>query len=274
MRKTDEGSGTYDFDTRSDKFTELARLQKQAGLALQAERAMWQRAGMKNGMTVLDLGCGPGLISCSIAAELPESSIVGIEISDALQSHARENAIRLGLNNVRFVRGDVYDLPFDDGTFDFVHARFLFQHLRDPSLVLKEVFRILKPGGKICIMDIDDRFLLLSPEPPLFEEFRRAAIEAQRVEGGNRQIGGQLHELLSGGGFQDVETLVHVIRTEDCGVKTFLDVAVRFRATRLAAHPEIIPMEKAQATLKEFDAFERMQDAWGAVGMFAGLGTK
>jgi len=274
MRKTQEGPGTYNFEARTDKLEELTRLQKQAGLALPTERALWRRAGLTDGMTVLDLGCGPGLIACSMAAEFPSSSIVGVEISETLRARAEETGVHLELNNVRFVQGDVYDLPFEDGMFDFVHARLLFQHLRDPLSVLKQVSRVLKPGGKICVMDVDDRFLLLSPEPSLFEDFRRAAVAAQQAEGGNRQVGGQLHELLKAEGFHNVETLVHVIRTQDCGVKMFLDVAVRFKAARLANHPEIFSMEKTQAALNEFDAFEQMQNAWGALGMFVGLGAK
>jgi len=274
MLNQNAAAGTYDFQNRPDKQIELKRLQAQAGLASAAERAMWKQAGLRDGMRVLDLGCGPGVVSCTLAAELPTGRVVGADLSEELLAKAQETKDLLGLANVTFERANVYELPFADGSFDFVYARLVFQHLRDPELALAEIKRVLKPGGRVCLMDVDDRFLMLSPEPAHFTKFKDAAARAQREEGGNREIGGALFGMLSASGLANVQTLVHVIRSEECGMKNFLDIALRFRATRLATNPEYLEGASLLAALQEFRDLETTAGAWGAVGMFVGVGVK
>ena len=267
-------SSTYLFDQRSDQRAELARLQAQARLDIEAERAMWKLAGLEPGMKVLDLGCGPGVVSCSLAMEVPEGSVLGMDLSETLLASAEETRGALGIKNLSFARGNVYDLPLEENSFDFVYARFLFQHLSDPAVALQNIFRVLKPGGKLCLLDVDDRFLLLSPEPASFREFQRLAVEAQKAEGGNREIGGALLGLLQAAGFRKVDTLMHVIRSTACGMEAFLDIAVRFKAKRLLARPELTTPGFVVKALKELEELKGVDGAFGALGMFVGVGTK
>lgn len=267
-------SSTYLFDQRNDQRAELSRLQAQARLDIEAERAMWKQAGLEPGMRVLDLGCGPGVVSCSLALEVAGGSVLGLDLSESLLASAEATRARLGIENLQFARGDIYDLPLEENYFDFVYARFLFQHLSDPAKALQNILRVLKPGGKICLLDVDDRFLLLSPEPVTFREFQRMAVEAQGAEGGNREIGGELLGLLWAAGFHKADTLVHVIRSSTCGLEPFLDVAVRFKARRLLAQPERYDPTFVQKALAELDALKQVAGAWGALGMFVGVGVK
>lgn len=274
MLKANPAAGTYDYARRADRDRELGRLQRQAGIAVDQERAMWKQAGLADGMRVLDLGCGPGVAACTLAGEVPAGSVTGLDISEELLAQANLHRTQLGIENLAFQRGSVYELPFADDSFDFVYGRFVFQHLADPTHALAEIRRVLKPGGRICIMDVDDRFLLVSPEPAGFAAFRDATVAAQRADGGDREIGGALYGLLRANGFPDARTLVNVIRSEDCGVKTFLDVAIRFRANRLLGRPDLLSPAALAEALRQLQVLESTPGAWGAVGMFVGVGLK
>lgn len=273
MREIKNFAGTYDFKMREDKSHELQRLQKQAGLGIEAERAMWKMAGLQDGMSVLDLGCGPGVVACSLATEIPNGHVVGVDLSDELLSQAVANQRNLGVQNLSFMPGNIYDLSFDEGTFDFVYARFVFQHLKDPQAALKNIFRVLKPGGRVCLMDVDDHFFVLSPEPKLFRKFHEAAILLQRDDGGNREMGREFYRLLSECGFQKPQTHVHVIRSQDCGLKPFLDVSVRFKANKIK-NSKYISNEECASVMSELSALEQQTHAWGAMGVFVGVGIK
>lgn len=73
---------------------------------------------LNDGMEFLDCGCGPGTITCDIAALLPNSTVVGVDASEESIHAAEAQAAARGLSNVTFHRASVYDLPFDDRRFD------------------------------------------------------------------------------------------------------------------------------------------------------------
>lgn len=104
-----------------------------------------------NGSSILDIGCGSGLISIELALR-GARTVVGIDIDkNAVKSgNAMKNA--LGLNNVEFIAIDAREgLPFHDGAFDIVLLIDVIEHIPDPSVVLKEASRVLHVGGKVVI---------------------------------------------------------------------------------------------------------------------------
>jgi SAM-dependent methyltransferase len=110
---------------------------------------------------------------------------------------------------VRWVAGDVAALPFADGTFDVVTARFVLQHLRDPAGAARALVRMARPGGVVCVVDADDALSFSHPEPP--EAVRRlvqAYGAAQRARGGDRTVGRKLAGLLDAAGAEITAVLV------------------------------------------------------------------
>jgi SAM-dependent methyltransferase len=102
--------------------------------------------------TILDVGCGGGNTSCLIVKEVG-ASVVGIDISDVMISKAQQRAERLGISDrVEFRTADAYDIPFNDNSFDVVLVESVLVPLPgDKMAAIKEMMRVLKPGGMIGV---------------------------------------------------------------------------------------------------------------------------
>lgn len=110
---------------------------------------------LRRGSTVLDVGSGPGTITVDLAQRVAPGSVIGIEPVVGPLEIARATAADLGVDNVEFSLGDVYDLAYDDNSFDVVHAHQVLQHLGDPVAALREMLRVCKPDGYVAARDAD-----------------------------------------------------------------------------------------------------------------------
>lgn len=108
---------------------------------------------LRPGMRLLDCGCGPGSITLDLARQVAPGEVVGIDREPTQVEQAAQAAAESGLDNVRFEAGDITTLPFGDGELDVVHAHMVVMHLADPVLALREILRVLKPGGLVAIRD-------------------------------------------------------------------------------------------------------------------------
>jgi ubiquinone/menaquinone biosynthesis C-methylase UbiE len=116
-------------------------------------------AGLDDGARVLDVGTGPGRVPLAIAQALPRLRVEGLDLSAEMIAHARRNASDAGLDDrVRFTVGDVADLPHPDDTFDLIVSTMSQHHWPDAAAGLRELRRVLRPGGQVWIYDL--RFAL------------------------------------------------------------------------------------------------------------------
>ena len=99
----------------------------------------------------LDLGCGPGRLALDLAPRVREA--IGVDSSTPMIAHATARANALGLPNVRFLEALASALPFPDGDFDLVVASNLLFHLSDPATALREAARVLRPGGRLALLE-------------------------------------------------------------------------------------------------------------------------
>ncbi len=100
---------------------------------------------------VLDVACGPGIVSC--AAALQAAHVTGIDLTPAMIVQARERQTSLKLNNIEWHVGDATQLPFANDTFDVVLTRYSFHHMPNPTATLCEMKRVCRPGGRVVVID-------------------------------------------------------------------------------------------------------------------------
>ena len=112
---------------------------------------------------VLDLGCGAGHVSFHVAPLVAE--VVAYDLSQAMLDVVASAAAERGLANITTERGAAERLPFADASFDFVFSRYSAHHWSDLGLALREVRRVLKPGGVAAFIDV------MSPGSPLLDTY-------------------------------------------------------------------------------------------------------
>lgn len=264
-------AGSYAFGNFDENQKELDRLKFQAATERDLEKGMLSKAGLRAGMQVLDIACGPGLVSCDMAQMVgPHGHVTGIDISADLLVEAQQAASDRGISNVTFSQGNVYDLRLPENTYDFVYARFLFQHLEKPHEALLQIKKVLKPGGILVIVDIDDDWLTVYPSIDTFDSFKQRAARSQAKHGGDRFIGRKLGSLLSHAGYDGANIFVESVTSATIGMKAFLDITTGFKLEQLAED------EKEHGTQEREVIYKLIDDptAWGLVGVFIGVGTK
>ena len=105
----------------------------------------------------LDIGCGPGLLACDLARDVgPTGRMVGIDTSSAMVTMSGERARRSALaGRTEFAVGDAVELHFPEQNFDFLTAVQVYEYVADLPRALSEAYRVLKPGGRLVVMDSD-----------------------------------------------------------------------------------------------------------------------
>lgn len=109
-------------------------------------------SGVKPMDTVLDVACGPGIVSCEFAKIA--AKVVGVDMTPAMLETAQRRQTALGLRNLVWEPADALRLPFADQTFDVVMTRYSFHHLLSPEAGFAEMIRVCKQGGVVLVADV------------------------------------------------------------------------------------------------------------------------
>ena len=157
-------------------------------------------------MRLLDCGCGPGSITLDFADALDQGEVIGIDEDAEVLEHARNAATARGIRNVRFQAAQIYDLPFDDGSFDAVWTSSVVQWLDEPGRALAEISRVLKPAGVYGSRDRDRRGDLFGNLNPLIEQAIELHYTRAVLGGFHPNCGGDLRAQLLDAGFEGVRT--------------------------------------------------------------------
>ena len=202
---------------------EFERLKHQAQLAWEKEARNLSWFGLQDGMSVLELGSGGGFVTEKLLSLLPHISITILDISPVMLEQSKKYLQSQAGQRVTFVEASITNTGLPDNSFDLAFGRLIFQHLPDPISAAREVYRVLKPGGKIVITDIDDELLWLS-EPSIREaQFildKTAYLQGQR--GGNRFIGRQLWSILKETGFRNLDLETILSHSGNLGIEELL----------------------------------------------------
>jgi arsenite methyltransferase len=134
-------------------------------------RAVRSRLGLSPGASVIDIGSGPGLLAAEMAAEVgPSGRVCGIDISADMIAMSAQRPLPPGSAPVEFLRAGVEQIPYPDGTFDAAVCTQVLEYVADIPRALAEIRRVLRPGGRVVLLDTDwDSIVWHSSDPARME---------------------------------------------------------------------------------------------------------
>jgi ubiquinone/menaquinone biosynthesis C-methylase UbiE len=157
---------------------------------------------LRAGMRLLDCGCGPGSITVDLALAVAPGEAIGIDLREDALAQGRALAQERRIPNATFQTASVYQLPYPDASFDVAFACAVLQHLAAPLVALKEMQRVLKPGGVIGIVDGSWPITFRYPTNPLLEKWDRLRALEREHNAGRPSDALQLRALLREAGFK------------------------------------------------------------------------
>jgi SAM-dependent methyltransferase len=165
------------------------------------------------GLSVLDVGCGPGYVTAELARRVGETGkAVGIDINKTFVAAARAHAEEKGVGRIAsFQQGDFPPLPFPDRSFDRILCKNVLEYVDSAEATLKEIARALKRSGKALVLDSDWDMLALDVSDPDLSDRILSAVKRTAVR--EPRIGRQLPRLFKAAGFADIK--VNVIAGAD-----------------------------------------------------------
>lgn len=228
---------------------EIVRLGVQHKLWSASAFAIWERAGISPGKTVLDIGCGPGYTSFDLAGIVTQSgNVIAVDESSRFIEHLK-NRLKLADNISIDARvGDVQQLDLPAESVDAAYQRWVLCFVKDPEAVIRGVARALKPGGVFAIQEyMHYEGILLAPASAAFHRFISVVSEAWNGRGGDTRVGLRLPELLAKHGLEPKEILpLHRIARPQSQLWTWPTIFIGTYAPKL--------VEEGKLTAEEYEA--------------------
>lgn len=224
--------------------------------------------------TILEVGSGLGVLTREVARRFPDAQVTGIELAESQLAQAKVHS----LPNLEFVQGNATQLPFDEAIFEFVYCRWVLEHLSNPTAALTEILRVLKPGGRFFIDEVDVSSQRYDPRAPAFDLAWQAVTRLQEKLGGDNLFGSKLPRLLMSAGFTEVEAIAEpaVYQSGTNEFKTWIDnerAIIEGCAEELTSHG-LLAGEEMAAAFAELDDLKSREDATSWYCWFRATGTR
>ncbi|MFN0008885.1 MAG: class I SAM-dependent methyltransferase [Planctomycetota bacterium] len=191
---------------------ELDRLRFQHEVWGGKTRAFLDRIGVKPGLRVLDLGCGPGFVTFELAERVGAGGeVVALDESPRWIEHVEGEIRRLGVSNVRAVRSRIQEADFETESFDLVFARWVLSFLPSPGDVVARLSRCLAVGGAFAFQDYNHEGVSLFPESEGFRAIVRATRAMYAQSGGDTWVAGRTGAIFRKAGLETESVVPNVI---------------------------------------------------------------
>lgn len=200
-------SGSYRITSINNNVEmEINRLKAQVDLFWPSEWQHYQAHGLAGAGNIIELGSGPGFLLEKLLTHIPQANVTGLEIDPLLVNYAMDYLKKKNYGRWQVYEGNITQTGLTDHTYDFAITRLVLEHLTDPIEAVREIYRIVKPGGKVIVVDNDfEMHIMTYPSVPGLRELYDAYCEARFAEGGNPKIGRELPRILKEGGFSNVQ---------------------------------------------------------------------
>ena len=142
-----------DFDERISRHLEAAYMSPDV---VEQRRLVIEALALQPGEDVLDIGAGPGLLACEMAAVVgDQGSVHGVDTSESMLAIAAHRERAPGSAPTEFRAGDALELPYPDASFDVAVSTQVYEYVEDMPAALAQVRRVLRPGGRLLVLDTD-----------------------------------------------------------------------------------------------------------------------
>jgi len=226
-------------------------------------RALVREAlGAQPGESIIDIGCGPGFYVAELLEEVgSEGSVLGIDSAEAMLALAARRCE--GHENASFARADASSLPAGDASFDAALSVQVMEYVPDVGAALEEIRRVLRPGGRVVIWDVDwETLSWYSADPERIERATKAFDKHLT----HPTLPQRLTALLRSSGFDDVVMQGHAFATNRIDPQAYLCIGMPLFFEFVAAQEEFGPEAAA--------AMEQEQRELGESGEFYGSVTQ
>lgn len=221
-------------------------LRMQADKTWTKERRNLAWFGVRDGDSILELGCGPGWITEKLSEAFPNSRITALDHNPVALDVGRSRVGPRTGDRIRWLTGKAEQTRLPDRSFDVVFARLVFYYLPDPLAAAAEARRVLKPGGLFVVTDSDDGlFGLAVPDLPELELLLARAGESKSRSGGDRRRGRQLRNILAKAGFDPIDVEAVASDSAELGAAKFFPLFDPEPLRRLVLSGEITSAEAA-----------------------------
>ncbi|MGO4836031.1 class I SAM-dependent methyltransferase, partial [Rhizobiaceae sp. 2RAB30] len=202
----------------------ISLLRTQTKMTWRHERGILQRHGVRPGMAVADICCGIGDFAVLFRKEFQPSRLVALDHSKPSLAYARKVAGDFGIQGIEYVYGDASEILLEDNQFDFVTCRHSLQIFNRPELILRELFRICKPGGRVYVTNEKNSHCLGEPRGESIQWTYNEVAKIVAHFNHDIEIGPKSRRLMLDAGFDDVKMESFMVTNMDGDPQDFADI--------------------------------------------------
>ncbi|MDR1824467.1 MAG: methyltransferase domain-containing protein [Bifidobacteriaceae bacterium] len=217
-----------------------------------ANSAAYLLGSLGPGLDLIDVGCGAGTITRDFARLVAPGRVVGVDAEASVIATARAGGP--AVPGLEFKVGDIYALGYPNAAFDVAHAHQVLQHLTDPVAALREMARVVRPGGVVAARDGDFGGAYWYPDSEAWAEWQRVYLEVARAGGNELAAGRRYLAWAHAAGFSDSQITLSGSAWTYPGFGSAAEIAASWAARLTGEHFVALAEQRGVASAKSLAA--------------------